>query len=329
MSNTDMYGECFHFDNTFFRSPIKYGSIDLWQIGEMCAECGYEMKAHIQECNEISYVVSGSGYAYIDDTKIHIEAGDILICSTGHYHKMCADSFNMLRFLYVGFKFNNDIAKKQWGEIADFYDKPAYTLIKDANAVLIPFTRSLDEVFTKNRYSQRMIKDYVEQILILTYRSSIHEVEKVLSMPRGEKSVGDTVYTIIRYIENNIFDIDDIRTIASSLGYSYSYISHLFKERTGVTLQRYIGLKKHEKALELLKYGNLSVTQVANRLQYKSVQSFSKAFSRTMGFPPSQHMKADQSLKEFMPDIIDTPELKIVPEKKDSPDLKIVTERKA
>jgi AraC-like DNA-binding protein len=138
-----------------------------------------------------------------------------------------------------------------------------------------------------------------------------------LSLPRGEKSVGDTVYAIIRYIENNIFDIDDIRTIASSLGYSYSYISHLFKERTGVTLQRYIGLKKHEKALELLKYGNLSVTQVASQLQYKSVQSFSKAFSRTMGFPPSKHLKADQHLME------------IVPDRNEAQDIQIVTERKA
>ncbi len=50
-----------------------------------------------------------------------------------------------------------------------------------------------------------MIKDYVEQILILTYRSAAGEVEQVLSLPRAEATVGDTVYAIIRYIENNIF----------------------------------------------------------------------------------------------------------------------------
>ena len=299
MSSIERYGECFHFDNTFWNAPLKYGSIDLYQIGEMCGECGYEMGSHLQACNEISYIVSGSGYAYVEDERILNQAGDILVCTTGHYHKMCADSYNMLRFLYMGFMFNSSAAQKQWGEMVEFYDGRPYSLIKDANSVLIPFTRSLDEFFTKKKYAQKMIKDYVEQILILTYRSAAGEVEQVLSLPRAENTVGDTVYAIIRYIENNIFDIDDIRTIASSLGYSYSYISHLFKERTGVTLQRYIGLKKHEKALELLKYGNLSVTQVASQLKYKSVQAFSKAFSRTMGFPPSKHMRADQPMGEL------------------------------
>lgn len=315
MSNTELYGECFHFDNTFFSAPLKFGSINLWQIGEMCAECGYEMPAHIQECNEISYIVSGSGYAYVDDVKIHIQAGDILVCSTGHYHKMCADSYNMLRFLYMGFKFTPG-AEKLWGEMVDYYDNNAYSLLQDANSLLIPFTRSLDELFSKKRYSQRMIKNYAEQIMVLTYRSAIHETKKVLTLPRGENTVGVTVYTIIRYIEDNIFDIDDIRTIASSLGYSYSYISHMFKERTGGTLQHYIGLRKHEKALELLKYGNISVTQVAAQLKYKSVQSFSKAFSRTMGFPPSQHMKVNQPLMEIIPDKMETPILEIPTERK-------------
>ncbi len=52
--------------------------------------------------------------------------GDILVCSTGHYHKMCADSYNMLRFLYMGFMFNSSAAQKQWGEMVEFLRREPY-----------------------------------------------------------------------------------------------------------------------------------------------------------------------------------------------------------
>jgi AraC-like DNA-binding protein len=106
------------------------------------------------------------------------------------------------------------------------------------------------------------------------------------------------VYSVIRYVENHIFELKSIREISDQLGYSYTYVSHTFKDKTGMTLQRYINHKKVEKALELLKYGNISVTQVANRLQYETVQSFSKAFSRIMGYPPSHYVALQRQENE-------------------------------
>ena len=46
-------------------------------------------------------------------------------------------------------------------------------------------------------------------------------------------------------------------------GYSSSYLSHLFKEKTGMTLQSYLARKKIERGVELMKSGCYSWTQIA------------------------------------------------------------------
>lgn len=107
----------------------------------------------------------------------------------------------------------------------------------------------------------------------------------------SEDSVGRSVYTVIKYIENNIFEKIDVKIIAKEVGYNYSYISDMFKRKTGITIQRYISNKKIQKAIELLKYGKLNITQVAQRLNYANIQSFNKAFKRTMGCAPTDFLK--------------------------------------
>lgn len=90
-------------------------------------------------------------------------------------------------------------------------------------------------------------------------------------------------------MEENVCDITSIRELADKLGYNYTYLSHFFKDKTGITLQRYISYKKIERALHFLRYGDLSMTQISERLGYESPQSFSKAFRRVMGVSPTQY----------------------------------------
>ncbi len=299
--NTEVNGECFHFDYGFWNNPLHFDHFELYQIGEVCSESGNEMKKHVQECNEISYIVSGSGYTYIDGEQIRLKAGDILICSTGHEHMMAVDSFTTMRFLYMGFQFTDKVVS-EWVDMVPYFNDRPYTLVRDDHTVMYPFVHALDEFFADNACSNSMIENYCEQIMILTYRLSQkgERVEQPVLLPRVNTSAGAIVYTTIRYIEKHIYELDSISNLANMLGYSPSYISHIFKERTGMTLQRYIVMKKHEKALELLRLGNMSVTEVAQKLNYKTIQAFSKSFTRTMGFFPSQHNKVTHEEKDVV-----------------------------
>lgn len=284
-------GCLFHFDNVFAKGQETYGGIDLYQIGEICCECGHEIPSHRQICLELSYIVSGSGYFHIDDTCIEVGEGDIIFNNVGHMHAIQTDASSMLRFVYVGFSFNEK-ADEEFRDILAFLQSAPYHHSKDTHSLMIPLLRNIDEFYSQKPFSRIMIKNYLEEIIVLSYRAFTEKSGKVsrYAPQKSTHSVGYTVYSVIRYIENHIFEIKSIRSIADELGYSYTYLSHTFKDKTGMTLQRYINQKKVEKALELLKYGNLSVKQAAARLNYETLQSFSKAFSRIMGYPPSHYV---------------------------------------
>ena len=77
--------------------------------------------------------------------------------------------------------------------------------------------------------------------------------------------------------------------MASALGYSYNYLSHLFRRKTGMTIQNYVSQKKIERSLELLRDSDMSVTKIATVLNYDCIQSFSKAFKRAMNMSPTEY----------------------------------------
>jgi len=78
--------------------------------------------------------------------------------------------------------------------------------------------------------------------------------------------------------------------ISSELHYDYSYLSKLFSEVEGITIEQYIINQKIEKVKELLVYDELSLTQIADQMGYSSVAHLSAQFKKVTGLPPS-HFK--------------------------------------
>lgn len=70
----------------------------------------------------------------------------------------------------------------------------------------------------------------------------------------------------------------------------YSYLSSLFSEVEGQTIEHYFIQLKIEKAKELLAYNELSVGEIADLLGYSSVSHLSRQFKQVTGLAPS-HFK--------------------------------------
>ncbi|MFD2573098.1 AraC family transcriptional regulator [Spirosoma soli] len=78
------------------------------------------------------------------------------------------------------------------------------------------------------------------------------------------------------------------------LGYEYSYLSGLFSASEGHTLEKYIIALKIEKVKEWLRYDELTLSEIAWRLGYSSVQHLSNQFRQVTGQTPGQFRKATQ-----------------------------------
>ena len=83
--------------------------------------------------------------------------------------------------------------------------------------------------------------------------------------------------------------------ITSKVHHDYSYLSKLFSEVEGTTIEKYFISQRIERAKELLVYNEMTLSQIANHLGYSSVAYLSNQFKTITGFTPT-HFK---SLKEI------------------------------
>ncbi|MFS0725516.1 helix-turn-helix domain-containing protein [Paenibacillus sp. 1P07SE] len=286
--DTAQAGRLFHFDNLFESGEATYGMIDLLQIGEIACERDYEIALHPQHCMELSYIVAGSGSFKVGDAAFDVRAGDLIFNNPGYAHAIQAGASDMLRFVYMGFDLN-DQTDPTWAELRDYLQSAPYHIASDAHHLLLPFMRGIDEFYKQQPYAATMIRNCCETLLVSAYRCFTGSAGNAAPQ-RSPHSVGHTVYAVIRYVETHILELKSIQGIAADLNYNATYLSHAFKSKTGMTLQRYINHKKIEKSLELLGHGQLPISHVAEQLGYETIQSFSKAFSRIMGYPPSRYV---------------------------------------
>jgi AraC-like DNA-binding protein len=75
--------------------------------------------------------------------------------------------------------------------------------------------------------------------------------------------------------------------LARILNYDYTYLSNLFAEVKGITIEHYIIAHKIERVKELLIYDELTLTEIAYKLHYSSVAHLSNQFKKVTGLTPS------------------------------------------
>ena len=79
--------------------------------------------------------------------------------------------------------------------------------------------------------------------------------------------------------------------LSAALHKDYSYLSSLFSEVEGTTIEKYIINQKIEKVKELLVYDEWSLSEIAGRLGYSSVAHLSAQFKKVTGLTPSYFRK--------------------------------------
>lgn len=181
-------------------------------------------------------------------------------------------------------------------------------------------------IYIKNMVCNRCIKvvlDELENLSVVIKRISLGEVETERSLenlPMGKISealrqngfelIEDKKAKIVEKIKNfiikTIYENDFLITethkysllIEKELKLDYNYLSGLFSSLESITIEQYIILQKIERAKELLKYGELNLSEIAYKLGYSSVQHLSSQFKKITGFTASQFKSLTENMRK-------------------------------
>jgi len=88
--------------------------------------------------------------------------------------------------------------------------------------------------------------------------------------------------------------------LESQLEYDYTYLSNLFSETTGTTIEQFIIAHKIERVKELLIYDELSLTEISFQLHYSSVAHLSSQFKKVTGLTPTYYKSLKKKRRKML-----------------------------
>lgn len=131
-------------------------------------------------------------------------------------------------------------------------------------------------------------------------RTALEEIGFELIDDKGTRIVEKIKTTIIQLINRDNGNLkENLSDYLSDVCHSdYSALSKLFSEVTCTTIEKYWIAQKIEKVKELLMYDELSLSEIAFKLNYSSTAHLSSQFKNITGMTPTQFKRCKTNLRK-------------------------------
>ena len=131
----------------------------------------------------------------------------------------------------------------------------------------------------------------VDEIKILYEDMLLDYAERMEGYHAGFREYSPKIQHCMDYIENHLHDRITIKTLASELDLSESWLSTSFASEVGSSVSEYIRHKKLEAAKHLLSFNEYSCTDIAEYLGFSGASHFSALFRKYEGMTPKEYRK--------------------------------------
>jgi AraC-like DNA-binding protein len=244
---------------------------------------------HFHDDYELYFLVKGNRKYFLANKICDLLPGDILLINHHEPHQAIHTTICPYEryIIHISTKAMNAICK-EFKELADFIDTRFLKVDEKTFKKCMEIIDLLQEEFDKrDALSPAMIKNLVTHILLLLCRSENtpdHEI--------GLTEKNDIrLQTSINYIIDNYADPITLEQCARIAYMSPSHFSRLFHKLTTLSFKEYLNKIRIEKACELLKEQNVSITDLALNVGFNSSSYFSQVFKSLTGMSPITYRK--------------------------------------
>ena len=141
--------------------------------------------------------------------------------------------------------------------------------------------RRLDQISLNSNYYQAELYSAVFRLIVLLCEGD---------HTRAHTSVSG-IQSAVNYINEHISEDLTIEDICKSVYMSKYYFCRLFKEKTGMTVMKYILQTRIMMAKEMLRSGNMPIAHISEACAFSSISYFSRIFKSETGMTPLQYKK--------------------------------------
>jgi AraC family transcriptional regulator of arabinose operon len=227
------------------------------------------------------YIHSGKGILKIGEFIYSLSAGQgFLICPHSIvYYK--ADEAEPWSYSWVGFQ---GLYAKAYLERAQLNDaRPVFNA--NGNRWFEAFVQEMDQAQSSARNSDVQL----QSLLYRFFAELIASVPETKAMPVITNSKESYIRKAIEFIEIHFSQKISVLDIAQYVGLDRTYLSSLFKEKLGQSLQIYLLHYRMNRAAELLKNGELTIGDISRSVGYTDPLLFSKMFKKINQVSPKSY----------------------------------------
>ncbi|MWV46006.1 helix-turn-helix domain-containing protein [Paenibacillus sp. HJL G12] len=268
--------------NVNYTTPAMQGQMDLNLLFFGMEECapGHTWGPGLRDSYVLHYIHSGHGVFRTTETIYKLGPGQGFILMPDTLVHYSADEADPWTYSWIGFKGLNAKSLLLRAQISA--DRPIFTELAGSG-----FSSFYEEL---NMAGDERGSDVLRQsILYRIFADLIRCSPEQDGSHKPQHSREGYIRRSVEYIESSYSQKVTVLDIARSVGLDRTYLSGLFKDKFGVSLQTFLLEYRMSRATDLLRNPELSVSDVSRSVGYNDPFLFSKMFKKVVGSSPKQY----------------------------------------
>ncbi len=253
---------------------------------------------HFHDTYELYFLLEGECIYFIGKEVIYVNAGTVVLINRNNLHKTSALGNGKID--RVLFQIHDSFLEKYLGSMGlfsfpEFFSMQTVAITAsemDWNRIMVLIQQIKLQFEKKRLYWEVLVKQMLSEILIILY-----QYRETPMLMEGERStlLETPKYQIVReiaeYITRYYKEDQSLEKLAKQFYISKAYLTRIFKEVTGVTINEYINITRIQIAKKMLKTTDYSITEVSAMVGYDNLSYFHRIFKRYTDMTPLKYRK--------------------------------------
>ncbi|MBN2641710.1 MAG: helix-turn-helix transcriptional regulator [Victivallales bacterium] len=253
------------------------------------------IEAHVHDCLEIGYCVSGSGIFLVENKILSFRAGDAVIINHRELHTMKGSPGANTDWYFLnlapvpllapcvredeawleteclsGADFSNILASEHHGELCSL------------------IAAIIEEIRERKPGFHSVVRAQVWELMVRLHRLAPQQVNNEFAPGPVERKKLGQITPAIRHITRHYQENVTMETLARKCGCSVSNFRKVFHAATGYSPQDYLKRLRLEAVIAMLRHTNDEIISIALRAGYQTLSNFNRQFRAQYGMSPRE-----------------------------------------
>lgn len=257
-----------------------------------CKEPIDKLFFHYHNLFEVSIVLSGKGYYFVNGEVLEIKEGSVVLFNKLVPHAwLCSKedipiqkTFNFYPTILLA----KELDDKENYFIKMCLDHITYLHVKQEDSEYI--LKIFEQIYKEYINKKQGYKTYIKNLLIEFFIEMTRRQKRV-DIPRKHKVASREIEVALEYMKSNFHLNITLDEVAKQVYMHQNYFSTVFKKKCGVSFAQYMNILKLSMATELMQSTTLAIEEISVQSGFASLSNFYRVFKEHYGLSPSRYAK--------------------------------------